>query len=376
MRVGDEAALRVGFFMRGLWQRPVCRAGAGFVVAATLFLLFQFAWVAPRQAWLRMQQGELAHEGMGQPVAQPAELRLAAVTDEIARLAGELGRLAPAYPSDREAPVVLRELHGIAGQSRLTLVGYTPRPPEPVALAGMDLRARRWSVQLELTGRYHDFAGFVDRVGNLPRVVRLRDVAVRAVEPETPDGTILAAVTAETFAIDHADLPAPASLRNRAATAVDEPAPPAPVASTYDPAGRRDPFSPPPAMAQPATPGERPAGLAGIAARELSLRGIVVTSGVSLAVLESPGGRSWSVRGGERLLDGAVGRIGADVVNIQAAEETSATGMPLRLRLGAPALGLVEDEGAAPDDGTAAGIAGPHAVGRDHGGEPPGGACP
>lgn len=374
MRVGDEAALWAGGFMRVLWQRPVCRAGAGVVIAATFFLLFQFAWVAPRQAWLRMQRGELVQEGMGQLVAQPAELRFAAVTDEIARLADELGRLAPAYPSDREASVLLRELHGIAGQSRLTLVGYTPRPPEPVALAGTDLSARRWSVQLELTGQYHDFAGFVDRVGNLPQVVRLRDVAVRAAEPETPDGTILAAATAETFAIDHPDLSARESLRTRAATTVDGPAPPPAVASTYDPAGRRDPFSPPPAVAQPATPGERPAGLAGIAAGELSLRGIVVMSGAALAVLESPGGRSWPVRGGERLLDGAVGPIGPDVVDIQAAEGAPATGMPLRLWLGAPALGI-EDEGTDPDDGTAAGIAGPDAVGSDHGKEPPGGAC-
>ena len=279
-----------------------------------------------------IQESELAQVRAGLSLAPPDGGRLVGAADERGRLAREIARLTAAYPSEREAPLLLRRLHAAAEQSALTLVSFAPQAPEPVVVAGTTLRAMRWSVQLELTGRFHDFAGFLDRVDNLRQVVRMRDLTVRVTEPGSPGGVILATATAETFAMDPPDREVRVGPRPRGVTAVDAEAPLSPP--PYDPSGRRDPFAPLPATAPPATLEERAAGLPGIAASELTLRGIVVAAGASLAVLESAGGRSWLVRGGERLRDGVVGRIGTDVVDIEPAGGAAPTGRQVRLVLG------------------------------------------
>ncbi len=376
MRDRYEAADRTRQVIRVAWERPWRRAGAGLLGAATLFLLFQFAWASPRQARLNMQQQELEQARTWRAEAARTERRLLDVADEIARLAREAAHLVSAYPSDREAPILLRQLHGIAEQSGLTLVAYAPRPPESLTIAETELGGTRWSAQWELTGRFHDFAGFLDRVGILPQVMRVTELVVRAGNPGCPDGTVLAAGTAETFVIDHAGRPAQAPSPSRGATAVNNPERPSSPALTYDPGGRRDPFAPLRATVAPPVPEERPAGLPGIAASELSLRGLVVTSGALLAVLESPGGRSWLVRGGERLLDGVVGSIGTDGVNIRPL--AAVTGLLLRLPLGAPPAGAAEAP-VSPEADAAADTAGPTDPGseasRAAAGEEPGRAC-
>ena len=339
MRDGHYATAGIRPVLRKLRERPWGRLAGGFVVAAALLLVFQVAWVSPRRAWLTIQERELAQARAGQSASPRAGRRLAEATGESARLAREIARLASVFPSRREAPAVLRQLHETAELSSLTLVTFTPRAPEPVTVAGTELSGTRWSVQLELTGQFHDLIGFLDRVGNLRQVVRVRDLAVRVVEQDSRDGTILATGTAETFAIEPPDPSIRATPLSHGATAVDAVAPPSSPPPRYDPGGRRDPFAPLPASNPAPARVERAAGLPGIAASELSLRGIVVASGVSLAVLESPGGRSWLVRGGERLRDGVVGRIGANVVYVQPVGTAAATGGPVRLVLGEPAFG-------------------------------------
>lgn len=375
MRDGDYATAGIRPVVRELWGRPWRRLAGGFVVAAALLLVFQIAWASPRRTWLTMQERELAQMRAGQSAPPLAGRRLAEATEEGARLAREIAGLASAYPSRLEAPVLLRQLHEAAEQSTLTLVAYTPRAPEPVTVAGTELSGTRWSVQLELTGQFHDLAGFLERVGNLRQVVRLRNLAVRVADRQGLDGTILATGTAETFAIDPPDPSVRAMSLSPGVTAVDAAAPPSFPPLRYDPGSRRDPFAPLLVSTPAPTRGERAPGLSGIAASELSLRGIVVASGVSLAVLESPGGRSWLVRGGERLRDGVVGRIGADVVYVQPVGAVAAAGVPVRLVLGEPAFGSEREATSAGDGTTSATAATDDADGRANSQEPPAAAC-
>ena len=361
----DGAAERIRRLTRMLWEKPAWRAGAGLIGAATVVIFFQFAWVSPQQARLTMQQQELDQVRAAQTAASRAEERFTEVTAQIADLVQELDRLVAAYPSERQAPILLRQLHLIAEQSALTLLAYAPQPPEAIPSDETGTNWTRWSVQLELAGRFHDFVGFLDRVGQLPQVIRLGDLVVRGGDPAGPDGTIRASVTAETLAVPSADGSARLS-RQQGATAVDVPMPAPPVSLTYDPAGRRDPFMPPLAAAASVVPDEPHAGLRGVAANELSLHGLFVVAGATAAVLESPGGRSWLVRGGERLLDGVIGSIGADVVHIRPVAGEAAADVATQLRFGAPPEGmLVEtakggaeagrdnpEPGDAPGDGT------------------------
>lgn len=105
--------------------------------------------------------------------------------------------------------------------------------------------------------------------------------------------------------------PAPPAPAPAAAPVDNLPSPPAGFA--YAPSGRRDPF-------QTLTRGKttvmateglvRPAGVAGLLAEELVVRGIVLSNGAYVAMVSGPAtGRSFTVKTGARLFDGTVQSI-------------------------------------------------------------------
>ncbi len=340
----DDAADRIRRAARVLPGRPAYRAGAGLLGAVALVLLFQLTWATPRRARLAVQQQELALAPDAQAEAASIDRRLAGLAREIERLGQEYDRLARAFPTSREAPILLRRLPAIAAQSGLTLRAYAPRPPETVPFDDPAPNWTIWGVQLEFTGRFHDVVGFLDRISALPQVIRVSALSFSASDPASPAGTILVSGVAETQAIEPPADRVPSSPAQGAAPS-DTPAPP--VTPTYDPGGRRDPFVPLAGTAP--APNGRPPGLAGIAAGELSLRGIVVAGGVRAAVLEAAGGRSWLVRGGERLLDGVIGLIGAETVEVQPVHGATTAPPPFRLRAAPQTLGGDAADGDDPD---------------------------
>jgi Tfp pilus assembly protein PilP len=86
----------------------------------------------------------------------------------------------------------------------------------------------------------------------------------------------------------------------------------------YQPDGRRDPFVSlinRGSDARPSAPaGSRPEGIAGLAVEELAVRGILQTRGGWVAMVAAPSGRSYTIRPGDRLLDGSVRAINAQAV--------------------------------------------------------------
>jgi Tfp pilus assembly protein PilP len=95
------------------------------------------------------------------------------------------------------------------------------------------------------------------------------------------------------------------------ATAAPAPPPAAtstPQGYTYDPAGRPDPFVSlvnRGSDARVAT-GSRPPGLGGLSVDEVALHGIVRSRTVFVAMIQAPDGKNYTVRSGDRLLDGTV----------------------------------------------------------------------
>ncbi len=82
---------------------------------------------------------------------------------------------------------------------------------------------------------------------------------------------------------------------------------------SYDSEGRRDPFVS--LLARGAdlpSDRERPDGLVGLSVNEVALRGVVLSDGAYLAVLEAPDNRTYIVRADDRLFDGSVQEITAD----------------------------------------------------------------
>jgi Tfp pilus assembly protein PilP len=94
------------------------------------------------------------------------------------------------------------------------------------------------------------------------------------------------------------------------------PAPPADY--SYAPDDRRDPFvslvNSGVDTRRTATAGTRPDGIAGVLVDEIAVRGIVQSRGTWVAMVAAPNGRTYTVRPGDRLLDGSVRAITAQAV--------------------------------------------------------------
>ncbi len=84
---------------------------------------------------------------------------------------------------------------------------------------------------------------------------------------------------------------------------------------SYNPAGRRDPFVS--LLSRGSDPGSatnRPAGLAGMMIVEVSVKGIIRDRSGYIAMIQGTGPKTFTVRAGEKLMDGTVKAITADTV--------------------------------------------------------------
>lgn len=94
------------------------------------------------------------------------------------------------------------------------------------------------------------------------------------------------------------------------------PAPPADYA--YQPESRRDPFLSLVNRGAESRPdpgrGSRPDGVRGVMVEEVAVRGIVKSGEGWMAMIAAPNGRTYTIRPGDRLLDGAVRTITAQTV--------------------------------------------------------------
>lgn len=109
--------------------------------------------------------------------------------------------------------------------------------------------------------------------------------------------------------------PPPAPVEKPAAPAAPKPEPPPPPAFTYEPAGRRDPFVSLVGRGTVQDPSAvRPPGLAGMLINEVSLKGIMRERTGFVAFVQGPDKKTYTVRQGQRLLDGSVKSISQDTV--------------------------------------------------------------
>lgn len=93
-----------------------------------------------------------------------------------------------------------------------------------------------------------------------------------------------------------------------------EPAPPPPAeAYTYQAEGRRDPFiSLLGTGGEPRLTSRRGEGAAGLSVAETSVRGVVMSHGEYLGMVQGPDNRTYIVRQGDRLLDGTIKTVTAE----------------------------------------------------------------
>ena len=125
-------------------------------------------------------------------------------------------------PSEREIPLVYRQVSDLATKAGLGVSLFQPRPPEERDV----LSEVPISVTAECT--YHQLGAFLERVGKMPRIVSLGEF--RLIGIDRPTGTLRAEMTIATYTFRPDGAPPPPAKPG---------APPAPPAAAPPPAQPR-----------------------------------------------------------------------------------------------------------------------------------------
>ena len=169
------------------------RVAIAAILAASLVFVFRLAWLGPRMRALDAKRTALAEREAELTRARREGAALARDRERVDELTLGLDRLGVAPPAPEEVSALLRRLQIFAVQSHLTIRAFRPQPASQ-----RELHAE-WSYRLHLEGTYQGLTRFFGRVAELPRIVVIDDVVVRAAASPGPDLTIAAECTATAF---------------------------------------------------------------------------------------------------------------------------------------------------------------------------------
>ena len=295
------------------------QVGAFVALSAAATGVFSSWYVRPAKESIATRRAELARLGGDIDRGLATTRTLPDLRHEVADLRTQLDRLRDVLPKERDVADLLRRVQATAARSNLTMLGFTPQ-----AVATRQLHAE-WPIGLQIEGTYHDLAAFLDRISRFPRIIHVSGIAIRTKEGAAGAATITAQCIATTFVlIDQQD--------EQEESAAEQPPPPPPAGngttpspteltpSNYSSEGRRDPFVRPQRRDAPASrvvERARPAGLAGLAVAEVTLRGTVRSREGFVAILQGADRKTYIVRAGDKLFDGTVWTISQDDMVIQ-----------------------------------------------------------
>jgi type IV pilus assembly protein PilO len=168
------------------------------------------AWqvlIGPMRSELATRRARLANVQSDVARASSTALRLPALKKDIADLEHQLVASTAVLPDEKDAQDVLRQLHELASDSSLSIASFTPK-----AVADKP-QYSEWPIELGLNGGYHDLGRFFERVANLPLLISVSNLHLKAKEGQSKDpGSLVASCTATTFVFrkDTTLAPAPA----------------------------------------------------------------------------------------------------------------------------------------------------------------------
>ena len=124
--------------------------------------------------------------------------RLGEFQDEVTGLEHRLDSLKNVLPEQKDVANVLRRLQGLAVQSNLTLLRFTPAPQKQLP------QYAEVPYRLTAEGSFHNLALFFDRVSKFPQIINVGDISVTARPKNDSNNTIIADLTATTFVLQDA----------------------------------------------------------------------------------------------------------------------------------------------------------------------------
>jgi len=168
------------------------------------------AWqvlIGPMRAELATRRARLANVQSDVARASSTALRLPALRKDIADLEHQLVASTAVLPDEKDAQDVLRQLHELANDSSLAIASFTPKTVTDKP------QYSEWPIELGISGGYHELGHFFDRIANLPLLISVSNLHLKAKEGQNKDpGSLVASCTATTFVFrkDTTLAPAPA----------------------------------------------------------------------------------------------------------------------------------------------------------------------
>ena len=155
-----------------------------------------YNWYAQgAQQAIEAQQAQLTSLHAEIDRGHAAEKRLPEFRRELASLEAQMSRLRAVLPDERDVADLLRRVQGMATQSSLTILGFTPQAINKKTMYV------EWPIGLKLEGTYHDLGLFLERVSKFPRIINVGNLKVKALDKSATGATISAELTATTFVL-------------------------------------------------------------------------------------------------------------------------------------------------------------------------------
>jgi type IV pilus assembly protein PilO len=169
--------------------------GAFVLLAAMSIYGFYTYYVIDVQSEITLKQTHLSALRVDINRGVATARRLPEFQAQVTDLERRLDALKNVLPEQKDVADTLRRIQGLATQSNLTLLRFTPAPQkqQPLYL----------EVPYTLTadGNFHNLALFFDRVAKFQRIINVSDIAVSAKSAQSPNSTIMATLVATTFVL-------------------------------------------------------------------------------------------------------------------------------------------------------------------------------
>jgi type IV pilus assembly protein PilO len=114
---------------------------------------------------------------------------------EVAEKERQLQALNNQLPEQKDVADTLRRMQGLATQSNLTILRFTPAPQKQQATY------QEVPYRISAEGTYHNLGTFFDRVSKFPRIINISDITIHARSQPDADATVTAECTATTFVL-------------------------------------------------------------------------------------------------------------------------------------------------------------------------------
>jgi type IV pilus assembly protein PilO len=172
--------------------------GAFVVVCGLAIYGFWNFYVVEANADLALKQTHLTALNTDITKGIATARRLGEFQTEVTNLEHRLDSLKNVLPEQKDVADVLRRLQGLAAQSNLTLLRFTPsaQKQQPLYL--------EVPYRITAEGTFHNLGLFFDRVSKFPRIINVGDIAITAHPRPSATATIIADCTATTFVLQEA----------------------------------------------------------------------------------------------------------------------------------------------------------------------------